>query len=64
MEKTYSKDWCQGFCTLCGTGCAEHNEEVYQLQKEIKMYSEQSKSYLDTVKALRYEIEDLRARIG
>jgi hypothetical protein len=25
----YSKNWCPGFCRTCGTGCAEHSEELY-----------------------------------
>jgi hypothetical protein len=36
MERTFSKDWCQGFCTKCGTGCAEHSEDLHQVDKERK----------------------------
>ncbi len=31
---TYSKDWCPGFCRTCGTGCAEHSEDLYQARLE------------------------------
>lgn len=27
-------NWCQGFCTLCGTGCAEYAEEIHEIRGE------------------------------
>lgn len=33
-KKMYSKDWCQGFCTYCGTHCAEHSQAIYDLKEE------------------------------
>jgi hypothetical protein len=29
------RKWCQGFCTLCGTGCAEYCDEARELRAEI-----------------------------
>lgn len=38
QAKSYSKDWCKGFCRSCGTGCAEYSEEILQLKKENEQY--------------------------
>lgn len=35
MRRTYSKGWCKGFCTLCGTGCAEHSEDIHELRAQV-----------------------------
>lgn len=34
MLRTYSKNWCQGFCTRCGTSCADYCEDVHELKEE------------------------------
>ena len=33
-EQKHSKNWCQGFCTLCGTSHAQHDEQIFQLRAE------------------------------
>ena len=38
---TFSKNWCQGFCTRCGTSCAEHSENYYQLKEEFNSLKKQ-----------------------
>lgn len=31
------KDWCQGFCRLCGTACADYCEEIHTLRGEAAL---------------------------
>ena len=53
--KTYSKDWCQGFCTLCGTACAEHCEMIHELGVQ---YEKLEAKYL----GLRQALEAIAAK--
>jgi hypothetical protein len=34
-----SKDWCQGFCRSCGTGCGQYCEEIHGLKNDIQCYA-------------------------
>lgn len=47
MKRTYSKDWCQGFCKLCGTSCSDHCEDALELRKENARLREALKVFLD-----------------
>lgn len=40
MTTQYSKDWCQGFCTLCGTSHPEQEETIYKLKEKLKKIQE------------------------
>lgn len=31
-----SRNWCQGFCRTCGTGCAEYEERIAELMAQLQ----------------------------
>lgn len=58
-RKSYTKEWCQGFCTQCGTGCAEYSEELFQMRQENEQlrYDLENSLNADNIRlrdALRY----------
>lgn len=38
MKRSYSKMWCNGFCRTCGTSCADHSEDAFELRAERDRY--------------------------
>ena len=43
-----SKDWCQGFCTLCGTGCGEYCDQIADLRARLAIAVEALEFYAKT----------------
>ncbi len=33
-----TKNWCQGFCRTCGTGCGQYCEQIHRLMQERDRY--------------------------
>lgn len=49
MKRHYTKDWCQGFCRTCGTGCAEYCEDLEEKCTEIADLKAKLAFALDTI---------------
>jgi hypothetical protein len=37
-KREYSKMWCEGFCRTCGTSCADHSEDLFEVRAERDRY--------------------------
>jgi hypothetical protein len=55
--------WCQGFCTLCGTGCGQFCEEIKQLRERVERAKEALRKIAAKGKASPGDTKDEMARI-
>jgi hypothetical protein len=57
-----SRNYCQGFCTLCGTACEEYTREVLSLKAEIASLDAVAKGEIEENARLTTALQAIAAK--